>query len=799
MRPEQSAQGPRGFVSTTIAQRWDEGLVAGTGTIGVALHGTPARHVLDVAHEEFFLNIMEDRPAPALAAVLPDVRRLMLAGETARAAALVDARAAECGYTGLIWTDPFVPAASIIIEPHDAGTAVDYRRTVDFDTGEICVAWTIADHMPCGGAASATGQARVSVVPLRRRGVIVMEFSATTALTMTLTLKATSERGAPIDAFAGVDSSARFAATAGVDGEELTLSVQPQGATSAAAYTRLLAHPPAAIRDRHHTGASTKLNLEVVPGIPVYVALTVNVHGGNPSPEPALSEVIDTIAAGAWDRLVGEQRETHGELTRRSGLALSGAAASSDVEALFGSAHAGDQAALNALVELAYAAGRHTIISATGTLPPNLQGVWQGSWTAPWSSDYTMNGNLQTAVAALASTGTPELLLSVFRLLNRYPAHYVENAREIFGADGYLLPARATTHGRANHFLHDYPHQFWIGNGGWMLRLAYDYFAVTGDQSFVEETAWPLACEVMRFYTSVLVADERGIRHAVPCFSPENTPAGAETPLSVDATSEIAMIRDGIRAACRFADLVGDSASAAAWELLARSLPPYRVAADGSLAEWLSDYHQEQPAHRHASHLYPLWYEPDPAFGSQEQAAAAVTVAQKLAWRQAQPGRQEMAFGLVQLGLAAARLGDDATSLRCVEWLVRDHWKPNMVSTHDEGAIFNVDASGGVPALIAEMLLQSTDGELRVLPALPPVWPGGRVIGLRARGGIVIDELSWTPQQAHMTCRLLAGSEASRRSATIEVVPPPRRSAGRSQTVTLSTQPTRLHFPLSKA
>src|SRR5262249_14385198 len=102
----------------------------------------------------------------------------------------------------------------------------------------------------------------------------------------------------------------------------------------------------------------------------------------------------------------------------------------------------------------------------------------------------------------------------------------------------------------------------------------------------------------------------------------------------------------------------------------------------GGLAEGLHGRVPGQAGPRPASHLYPLWYEPDPAFGPAERAAAAVTVAQKLAWRRAQPGPQEMAFGIVQLGLAAAHLGDAETSRQCVEWLVRDRWKPNLVSTH---------------------------------------------------------------------------------------------------------------------
>ena len=761
------------FVSTTMARRWDQGLVAGTGTVGAVLHGTPARHVIDLTHEEFFFTVMDPRPAPDLAPVLPEVRRLLLDNAAPEAAGLVDERARASGMTDLIWTDPFAPAASLTVVPHLDGPPADYRRTGRFDTGELSVSWRTAD------AAIA-----LAVLPLRGRDTIALRITSTAELTCTLGLHATRERGAPIDAFAGVDSSAHVSARAGVDGDALTLSVRPSGrAGSRVAHTRLVVHSPATPRP------DAEADVVVVPGVALYATLTVVVD----QDEPATVEPLDDAV---WDAMVREQRAVHGTLTGRSRLELNGARPAGGVETLFAAARAGDPAALRGLVEHAYAAGRHTIISATGALPPNLQGLWQGSWTTPWSSDYTMNGNLQTAVAALACTGTPELLHSVFRLLDRFGEHFRRNAQALYGADGYLLPARMSTHGHANHFLHDYPHQFWIGNGGWMLRLAYEYFTVTGDRAFVEHTAWPLTVQVLRFYTSALAVDADGGRHAVPCFSPENTPAGATTPLSADATSEIAMIRDAVRIGSRFAELLGHHALAQEWTAFGRTLPPYRVAADGSLAEWLDPRFREQPGHRHASHLYPLWYEPDPAFGPAERAAAAVTIAQKLAWRRAQPGPQQMAFGIVQLGLAAAHLGDAGTALDCVEWLARDHWAPNLVPTHDEGAIFNVDAAGGLPALIAEMLLQSRPGELRVLPALPAAWPAGRITGLRARGGVAIDELTWTAQAAAVTCRLVPGSQAARADATVSIVPPPHLAGSHpARTVELSTDAITLTFP----
>jgi hypothetical protein len=129
----------------------------------------------------------------------------------------------------------------------------------------------------------------------------------------------------------------------------------------------------------------------------------------------------------------------------------------------------------------------------------------------------------------------------------------------------------------------------------------------------------------------------------------------------------------------------------------------------------------------------------------------------------------EMAFGLVGLGLAAARLGDADAARRCAESLARDFWRPNAVSTHDGGAIFNVDASGGLPALVIEMLVQSQPNAVSLLPALPASWVTGSLTGIRGRGGLVVERLEWDADGLEATLRLTDGSSATRDGDLIEV------------------------------
>jgi hypothetical protein len=246
--------------------------------------------------------------------------------------------------------------------------------------------------------------------------------------------------------------------------------------------------------------------------------------------------------------------------------------------------------------------------------------------------------------------------------------------------------------------------------------------------------------------------------HLSPSYSPENTPAGHDNPLAVDATADLAALRDGLRIGAWLARRRDEPNLAELWTSARGALPDYRVADDGCLAEWASET-PEHLAHRHASQLHGLWYEADEAFSEGPlRDAALATVRSKTAWRAeapfGPPGHQEMAFGLSSIALAAANLGDAGSAYQCAIWLARDHFTRGLVSTHDAGAIFNLDASGALPAVVAAMLVRSSRSSIHLLPALPTPWEAGSITGLTARGGVIIHSLSWSPTDVSIDLEL---------------------------------------------
>jgi len=720
-RTTETRSGRESFISTSTAPHWFDGVVTGSGVVGAIVWGAPHEHVVSLSHERFFVPANSIMPPPDTGARIEDIRRELLSANPSAAAALVADSVAEAAMDDLIWTDPLGPTSELriecaTVEPHT------YRRSVDFATGEVHIRW-----MDDAGAT----ELRVSA----RRG------------DSNVTVRYRSDSPGPVTAHLGMPRNREALRGESPDyADDVECRVWEESPTTASLELRAT-HPESG----RIVSATTRIQAPL--------ASQVRIHDGD------IIARIDTLA-GEWAQVditvdvndgaahSSSDPHAHDALQRASTLSLASLVpADITTEELLGRAPDDTDHAL-ALIELAYAAGRYNIISSTGELPATLQGVWQGTWSPPWSADYTLNGNVQNgSIASLVSTGTPELIRSVTRLVVPRLEDFRTNARRVFGVEGALLPSRMSSHGLANHFSADYPLQFWTGCGGWILRMLADAVLATGDRELVDDSTWHLVEEVLRFYQEV------GSQVPLaPAYSPENTPLGAPTPISVDPTMDIAILRDLARSATVLAEARGVPTPE-----LPTVAARYRVE-DGRLAEWSSPGQPDDVAHRHVSQLYGLWYEPDDAFDDpQLRSAAAKLIHDKIAWRAENPGpppgNMEMAFGLTQLGLAAATLGDSDALQQCIEWLTQLHFTTAMTTTHDAGRMFNVDASGGLPAVIASALVQSTRQTIHLLPALPGPWTNGSVTGLTTRTGLRVDELSW---DEHGMTVALSGDPASR-------------------------------------
>ena len=402
-------------------------------------------------------------------------------------------------------------------------------------------------------------------------------------------------------------------------------------------------------------------------------------------------------------------------------------------------------------------AGRYNIVSSTfGDHVPNLQGLWAGTWSAPWFASFTVNGNLPCAISFFNRGNTPELNECLLAWLQaRLPAMR-EAARLHFGARGFRAAAQTTVAGVETDSNAGYPHVYWHGGAAWLLSRLYDGYRHTLDRRWLERI-YPLMKELAGYYEDVLVEMEDGSLGFNPSYSPENWPKGMR-PTCVNATMDNAIAKQFLDDAIAAASALGvDEDGRSAWAELRRRLSPYKVSDGGFFAEWLAPGQPDNNEHRHASHLYAL-YDNSPAeilTNAALVAAVAKTIDARMDFNENRS--RTMAFGYVQNGLAACKIGDAGRAERCLALLTAKNWLKGGGSCHDWKSCFNMDVSGGYPYLVSEMLVQSEDSRVRFLPAKPASWRKGSIAGLLLRGGIVLERLAWRGEDFVAALRFPSG------------------------------------------
>ena len=732
----------RGFVSSQPAANWENALVSGNGKFGALVFGQPLDETIVLNHARLFMPLHEPLPPVDTAGQLPEIRRMLAAGDYQRAADFVVERAKLAGYGGKRWTDPFVPAFDVRVKMSANGAVGNYSRTVDFATGVAAVNWS-----------DARGEFQRQVFVSRPDDVVVLAIKGPQAgsvdCELQLTPRAPKGQGGWGSEKAFKNGVKESIASAGdgwltyrsrfrkswpgsLQGYEGAARVVTRGGTTTCENGKLLVR-----------GADEVLVLTRIELLPDDAA----------SQLPALKAGLEAITPD-FAALLARHAAVHGKLFRRTRLDLGGGADRQlSSEELLAKSRAVKFP--SALLEKEFDAARYAVLSSSGELFPNLQGIWGGTYGPPWSGDFTLNGNVQCALGANLSGNLAECLLPFFRFLEAHLADFRTNARRLYGCRGIHVPSRASSNGLNNHFDETWPMTFWTCGAGWASQFFYDYYLYTGDQQFLRERALPFMKEAALFYEDFLITGPDGKLLFSPSYSPENHPANSPSQACINATMDLSVARELLRNCIAASETMGGGADdIRRWRALLAKMPDYQISPEGAVKEWSTPLLTDNYAHRHASHLYALYNGlPDEiAANAPLLRAFEVALEKRLDVRRTEfaggkgpdgrpPG--EMAFGIVQQGLAAASLHQGEDCGEVVNWLSHHYWRPNFVTTHNPGAIFNTDLCGGLPALLIRMLVESQPGWIELLPAVPKGWPAGKIEGIRARGQIEVRQLAW--------------------------------------------------------
>ncbi len=698
------------------AKVWEEALPVGNGKLGGMVFGLPYIERIQLNEDSVWYGGPQDRNNPSALEKLPEIRSLIMEGRIREAQELC-----TFALSGIPEEQRhYETLGNLYIEFDGTETEYsDYSRELDLSTATVTTSFKM--NRTIGGKTIGVKYTR-EVIASYPHDAMIIRLTADQPGALSFHAQLGRNPGKPWEETPYQKQTIRRQCYTGLTDSIVALpgNIQLMEATAGG-----------------KGGVQMACGIKVIPqgGKTEVIGNTVRILGADEAlvilcadttfrksdPKASVLEKLENASKLSWEQLYQAHEEDYRSLFARVKLQIDG---QEEVERFF-------------------QFGRYLMIAGSrpGSLPLNLQGIWNQDMTPIWGSRFTININTEMNYWPALTANLAECQEPLFDLLERVRENGRETAMKMYGCGGFMAHHNTDIWGDTAPQDVCISSSYWVMGGAWLALHVWDQYLFTMDIDFLMKN-YPVMREAAEFVMDYLIDDGKYLV-TCPTLSPENTyilPNGEQGVICKGASMDNQIITELLNA-CISAEkaLAPDnsvSITKRSEEVLSR-IAPIRVGKYGQIMEWNEDYEEAEPGHRHISQLFALY--PGTQITRKEKVlfeAAKKTIERRLSF-----GGGHSGWSRAWIINMYARLGEGEKAYENLMTLISKQTLPNLFDNHPP---FQIDGNFGATAGICEMLVQSHEDEVRYLPALPDAWKKhGRIEGIRLRGGKTVKVLEW--------------------------------------------------------